>query len=105
MSNSKLTSLLQYRFVKKDSASPQTSQSSGSVTLSPSQSTTQSPVTPNKSNAQSSQSATTPGKNRGYLFFSVKDRNLFHGVDTIVNIFTCGEATSENITNGVHEMK
>ena len=25
---------------------------------------------------------------RGYLFFSVKDRNLFHRVDTIGNIFT-----------------
>ena len=43
--------------------------------------------------------------NRGYLFFSVKDRNLFHRVDTIGNIFTSGEATSENITDGVHEMK
>ena len=29
-------------------------------------------------------------RNRGYLFFSVKDRNLFH---------------RENITDGVHEMK
>ena len=37
---------------------------------------------------------------RGYLFFSVKDKNLFHRVDTICNIFT-----SENITDGVHEMK
>ena len=27
---------------------------------------------------------------RGYLFFSVKDRNLFHQVDTIGNIFTSG---------------
>ena len=36
-------------------------------------------------------------------FFSVKDRNLFHRVDTIGNIFTSGEATSENITDGVHE--
>ena len=42
---------------------------------------------------------------RGYLFFSVKDRNLFHLVDTIGNIFTSGAATSENITDGVHEMK
>ena len=43
---------------------------------------------------------------RGYLFiFSVKDRNLFHRVDTIGNIFTSGEATGENITDGVHEMK
>ena len=42
--------------------------------------------------------------NRGYLFFSVKDRNLFHRVDTIGNIFTSGAATSENITDGVHEM-
>ena len=42
---------------------------------------------------------------RGYLFFSVKDRNLFHPVDTISNIFTCGPATSENITDGVHKMK
>ena len=43
--------------------------------------------------------------NRGYLCFSVKDLNLFHRVDTIGNIFTSGEATSENITDGVHEMK
>ena len=42
---------------------------------------------------------------RGYLFFSVKDRNLFHRVDTIDNIFTSSTATSENITDGVHEMK
>ena len=35
----------------------------------------------------------------------MKDRNLFHQVDTIGNIFTSGEATSENITDGVHEMK
>ena len=44
---------------------------------------------------------------RGYFFFffSVKDRNLFHRVDTIGNIFTSGKATSENITGGVHEMK
>ena len=39
--------------------------------------------------------------NRGYLFFSVKDQNLFHRVDTIGNIFTSGAATSENITDGV----
>ena len=39
------------------------------------------------------------------LFFSVKDRNLFHRVDTIGNIFTGCAATSENITDGVHEMK
>ena len=38
-------------------------------------------------------------------FFSVKDRNLFHRVDTIGNIFKRGAATSENITDGVHEMK
>ena len=37
--------------------------------------------------------------NRGYLFFLVKDRNLFHRVDTIGNIFTSGE----NITNGVQD--
>ena len=43
--------------------------------------------------------------NRGYLVFSVKDRNLFHRVDTISNIFMSGAATSENITDGVHEMK
>ena len=43
--------------------------------------------------------------NREYLFFSVKDRNLFHRVDTIGNIFTSGAATRENITDGVHEMK
>ena len=42
---------------------------------------------------------------RGYLFFSVKDRNLFHRVDTIGNIFTSGCATRENITIGVHEIK
>ena len=36
---------------------------------------------------------------RGYFFFSVKDRNLFHRVITIGNIFM-----SENITDGVHEM-
>ena len=33
---------------------------------------------------------------RGYLFFSVKDRNF---------IFTSGKATSENITDGVQQMK
>ena len=43
--------------------------------------------------------------NGGYLFFSVKDRNLFHRVDNIGNIFWSGAATSENITDGVHEMK
>ena len=43
--------------------------------------------------------------NRGYLFFLVKDRNLFHQVDTIGNIFTSGTAMRENITDGVHEMK
>ena len=44
---------------------------------------------------------------RGYLFFffSVKDRNLLHRVDTIGNIFTSGAATSEYITDGFHEMK
>ena len=43
---------------------------------------------------------------RGYLFFSVKDRNLFHRVDTIGNIFTSGCcATRVNITDGVHEIK
>ena len=35
------------------------------------------------------------------MFFSVKDRNLFHRVDTIGNIFTSGCATRENITDGV----
>ena len=35
----------------------------------------------------------------------MKDRNLFHRLDTIGNIFTSGAATSENITDGVHEMK
>ena len=39
------------------------------------------------------------------IFFSVKDRNLFHRVDTIGNIFTSGAATSENITDCVHQMK
>ena len=43
------------------------------------------------------------GINKGYLFFSVKDRNLFHRVDTIGNILTSGAATSENITDGVNE--
>ena len=38
-------------------------------------------------------------------FFSMKDRNLFHRVDTIGNIFTSDAATSENITDGVHDMK
>ena len=42
---------------------------------------------------------------RGYLFFSVKDRNLFHRVEGIGYIFTSGEATSESIADGVHEMK
>ena len=42
---------------------------------------------------------------RGYLFFSVKDRNLFHRVDTIGNIFTSGAVTSEKITDGVHRKK
>ena len=45
-----------------------------------------------------------------WFFFSVKDRNLFLRVDTICNILKSGEATSEkatseNITDGVHEMK
>ena len=35
----------------------------------------------------------------------MKNRNLFHRVDTIGNIFTSGAATRENITGGVHEMK
>ena len=47
----------------------------------------------------------TPLQKGGYLFFSVKDRNLFHRVDTIGNIFTSGAATSENITHGVHEIE
>ena len=42
---------------------------------------------------------------RGYLFISVKDRKIFYQVDTIGNIFTSGAATSENITDSVHEMK
>ena len=33
---------------------------------------------------------------------SVKDRNLFHRVDTIGNIFMSAAATRENITDGVH---
>ena len=32
----------------------------------------------------------------------MEDRNLFHRVDTIGNVFTSGAATSENITDGVH---
>ena len=40
-----------------------------------------------------------------WFFFSVKDRNLFHRVDTIGNIFTSGTATSETISDGVYEMK
>ena len=43
--------------------------------------------------------------NRGYLFCERFDRNLFHRVDTIGNIFTSGAAKSDNITNVVHEMK
>ena len=39
------------------------------------------------------------------VFFSVKDRNLFHLVNTISSIFTRGCATRENITDGVHSMK
>ena len=42
---------------------------------------------------------------RGYWFILVKDRKLFHRVDTIGNIFTSGAAMSENITDNVHEMK
>ena len=42
---------------------------------------------------------------RIFVFFSVKDGNLFHRVDTICNISTSGAATSENVTDGVHEMK
>ena len=42
----------------------------------------------------------------GFFFFSlVKDRNIFHRVDTIGNIFTSDCATRENITAGVQEMK
>ena len=40
------------------------------------------------------QETKVPERHRGYSFFSVKDRNLFHRVDKI-----------GNITNGVHEMK
>ena len=39
------------------------------------------------------------------MFISVKDRNLFHLVNTIGNIFTRGFTTRENITYGVHSMK
>ena len=39
------------------------------------------------------------------MFFSERDRNLFHRVETIGNIFTSSAATSDNITGGVHEMK
>ena len=39
------------------------------------------------------------------IFFWMKDRNLFHRLDTIGYIFTSGATTSENITDGVHEMK
>ena len=39
------------------------------------------------------------------FFRMVKDRNSFHRVDTMSNIFTSGEATIEIITDGVHEMK
>ena len=35
----------------------------------------------------------------------MKDRNLFHLVNTIDNIFTRGCATREYITDGVHSMK
>ena len=41
----------------------------------------------------------------GYLFFSVKDRNLIHLVYTIGYIFTSGATLSENITESVHEIK
>ena len=44
-------------------------------------------------------------RNRGYLFFSVKDQNLFHPENIIGNIFTSGCAARENITDDVHEMK
>ena len=40
-----------------------------------------------------------------FFFFSVKDQNLFHRVNIIGNILTSGAATSENITDDVHEMK
>ena len=46
--------------------------------------------------------------NRGYLIFSVKDRLLFHRMNTKSCIFTSGEAeaTSENTALfGVHSMK
>ena len=43
--------------------------------------------------------------NRGYLFFSVKERNLFHRVNTIGIVFKSGAARSENITDGVYELK
>ena len=39
------------------------------------------------------------------IFFSVKGRNLFHGVGSIGNTFTRGAATSENNIDVVHEMK
>ena len=39
------------------------------------------------------------------VFLSVKDRNFFHVVNTIGNIFTRGCATRENITDGVRSMK
>ena len=39
--------------------------------------------------------------NRGFFFG--ERSNVFHRVDTTGNIFTSGAATSENITNGVHE--
>ena len=35
----------------------------------------------------------------------MKDRNLFHQVDTIGNIFTSGAPLVKNITDGVHKMK
>ena len=66
---------------------------------------------PNKSSLNHTQEgeryqALMTGKlNRGYLFFSVKDRNLFYRVETIGNIFRSGAATSENITDGVLEIK
>ena len=50
-------------------------------------------------------SLSNPLKIYRIFFFSVKNRNLFHRVDIIGNIFTHGTATSENITDGVHEMK
>ena len=36
------------------------------------------------------------------MFFSVKDQNLFHRVDTIGNIFMSREAKSENITDEIN---